>query len=328
MKFIGAVFCLISAMSAQVPASNIVVGAGYALPAPVKVTPGQVLTFFVQGAGSKLTQAVRVPPGADFPTSLAGISVSLDGHEVPIIEVRPISTCPGTSSQSLFPQPPCSGGTLAAITVQIPYGFLGYCGSQCGLGPTYTLAPMALWVSENGSAGAMIELTPFYSQVHILTACDTVLANPASRFNQSGLPCLPLVTHADGSLVSGQSPAKPGEEIVAYATGLGATDPPVTAGKIVSSTAPTKNSFLLDFNFRVNVGPAKPYLLQFPVFTGLTPGYAGLYQINFVVPQPPAGLPPCSPGAGDSGFQSNLTVSVGGPFGESYDGAGICVSVP
>jgi hypothetical protein len=52
-----------------------------------------------------------------------------------------------------------------------------------------------------------------------------------------------------------------------------------------------------------------------------------LYQINFIVPPPPAGLPPCPDPATIVAFgnvaPSNLTVSVGSNF--SFDGAGICV---
>ena len=55
----------------------------------------------------------------------------------------------------------------------------------------------------------------------------------------------------------------------------------------------------------------------------LTPGYVGLYQVNFVVPEPPAGYQNrCGLGA----LRSNLTVSIGVLY--SYDGAGICVEVP
>ena len=46
-----------------------------------------------------------------------------------------------------------------------------------------------------------------------------------------------------------------------------------------------------------------------------------LDQINFVVPQPPAGTQACS-----GAVQSNLTVSVGGLT--SFDGAGICAAPP
>jgi uncharacterized protein (TIGR03437 family) len=57
----------------------------------------------------------------------------------------------------------------------------------------------------------------------------------------------------------------------------------------------------------------------FPLYSGLVPGYVGLYQINFIVPQPPAGILSCS-----GTVQSNLTVSVGGQT--SFEGAGICVT--
>ena len=62
--------------------------------------------------------------------------------------------------------------------------------------------------------------------------------------------------------------------------------------------------------------------------TGATQGFIGLYQINFIVPQPPAGIEPCVDNAslvqGGVAVQSNLTVSVGSDF--SFDGAGICVA--
>jgi uncharacterized protein (TIGR03437 family) len=88
----------------------------------------------------------------------------------------------------------------------------------------------------------------------------------------------------------------------------------------------------LDFNYHPNALAAKPLPSSVtgftPVFTGASKGYIGLYQINFIVPPPPAGLRPCvDPSAtliNGNILQSNLTVSVGSIF--SFDGAGICVT--
>lgn len=323
----------VATVFAQSPPS-VVVSAGYTFAAPVNVAPGQVLTFFVQGIGRGITGPVRAPDGMDLPMSLAGISATLQqgaNRAVPMLDIRPVSTCATVAVSS-----PCSGAALTAITVQIPYELLSYCGSSCGLGPVYALAPTYLWFSENGVAGAMIELVPFVSHVHVLTACDTIFANPAKLpWQQSNLnitlPCPPLVTHADGSLVSAQSPARAGEELVAYATGFGPADPPAPTGKIVGTALPARWPLVLDFNFRLDAGPSRPvyppsYDEGVPVYAGLTPGFAGLYQVNFKVPRPPAGTTPCLPSVPSPVFQSNLTVSIGGyAVSQSFDGAGICV---
>ena len=54
-------------------------------------------------------------------------------------------------------------------------------------------------------------------------------------------------------------------------------------------------TFRIGFNFAANVLPTSPPgSASLPLYTGLTANYAGLYQINFVVPSPPAGLPACA----------------------------------
>ncbi len=306
-----------------------IAGAGYWNPVPIAAAPGQVITLFVAGIGKSLTEPVRAKT-TPLPISLAGISVTLrqfGDTPVPLFEVRPLSTCPTTPSA----QNSC--GPLVAVTIQIPYELQPPCL------PCARPVPLSsqLLVTEDGSAGALIDLFPLDDQVHILTSCDLTVAPSATGVNRTGLPCPPLVTHADGTLVSALSPARPGEHLVAYASGLGQTDPPATTGQAASTAMPTIISFAINFNFALNALPAKPTPIPLageptafglhPEFSGLTPGYVGLYQINFTVPSVPATLLPCedpnvAPVRPDV-VQSNLTVSFGSQY--SFDGGGICV---
>jgi uncharacterized protein (TIGR03437 family) len=309
--------------------TNTVVGAGYSAPVPLTVAPGQLVTLFVEGIGASLKQQVRAQ-SVPLPTVLAGISVTLKQFSsetpVPLLSVQPVSTCSPSLSQG-------SCGTLTAVTVQIPFELR----TLCLLCLSPVLPAPQLFVSENGHAGASIDLTPLADQIHILTACDLLLPSPVERINLTGLPCAPIVTHGDGSMVSATKPAKAGEQLVAYAVGLGATNPPAVTGQRAAAAPPTAEAFTIDYNYHPNALPAKPLVFPntgeaapnlIPLYSGLTPAFVGLYQINFLVLNNPPAIPPCDdlstvpPGA--SVVQSNLTVSFGGAF--SFDGAGICVA--
>ena len=310
-----------------VPGQNMVTGAGYRDPVPIPVAPGQVVTVFAAGVGTDLTQTVVAPPGT-LPTTLAGISVTVEqgkDYAAPILQVRPISgACVGC-------------GTLAAITIQIPYEIRPPCpfGIVCPIDPAAPVV-VRMAVSENGTAGPFVILNVVQDQIHILTGCDNVLPNTGGN---PLFPCQPLVTHADGSLVTVKAPAQPGEELVAYAVGLGTTNPPAVTGQGAAGATPTAETFTLDFNYRANAGPTRaprpvgsPPTDPKPIYAGLTPGYAGLYQINFRVPAPssPEEVAGCvDPNTATPGtvvVQSNFTVTVVGDT--SFDGAGICVAVP
>jgi uncharacterized protein (TIGR03437 family) len=217
------------------------------------------------------------------------------------------------------------------VTVQIPFDIVTIC-SVCVVTLPSEYAPTVLWVSENGTNSAVFQLMALSDQIHVLTSCDTFLTAVPPPINYTGLPCSPMVTHVDGSLVSFGSPAQPGEEVVAYAVGLGSTNPALVAGQPAPSAAPTTIAFNLQFTYVPNALPSRPGGSHAPLFAGATPGYNGLYQINLVVPAPPAGTPACGTVGssqlqpGSNVVQSNLTVSIGGTF--SFDGAGICVAVP
>jgi uncharacterized protein (TIGR03437 family) len=89
------------------------------------------------------------------------------------------------------------------------------------------------------------------------------------------------VLHADNSLVTPENPAKAGETLQLYVTGLGTVTPPVADG----AAAPSNPLSQVDDNVFIDIFDQNGVDSQATVaFAGLAPGYAGLYQINFIVP--------------------------------------------
>lgn len=82
------------------------------------------------------------------------------------------------------------------------------------------------------------------------------------------------ITHADGSLVTEGNPARPGEIVIIYVTGLGALVPAVGTGVRAGASA-SLTPAVVSFN---GVAGAVDY-------SGAAPGFVGLNQINVRVPE-------------------------------------------
>jgi uncharacterized protein (TIGR03437 family) len=82
---------------------------------------------------------------------------------------------------------------------------------------------------------------------------------------------------ADFSYVTASSPAKPGEVLVIYLSGMGPTNPAVKSGDPAPGAEPLA---------RVTLAPTVTVDSQNADvgFAGLSPGFVGLYQVNFTVP--------------------------------------------
>lgn len=87
-----------------------------------------------------------------------------------------------------------------------------------------------------------------------------------------------------GALYTPQSPARPGDWVILYATGLGATKPPAGYGEIARGAAPLAQ--MGDFRILLNGMPVEASRIA---YAGLAPGFAGLYQVNLWLPD---GTPP------------------------------------
>ncbi len=82
------------------------------------------------------------------------------------------------------------------------------------------------------------------------------------------------VSATDQPLADSGHPAKVGDVLIMYCAGLGAVVPAIDAGVIVDRLTKTMNPV------GVTIGGV-PAIVQ---FSGLTPGFTGLYQLNVVVP--------------------------------------------
>jgi uncharacterized protein (TIGR03437 family) len=293
-----------------------VTGMGYVLPGPTFAAPGQILTVYVSGVGENLTD--KITASYPLPTTLAGFSVSVRQGEAPagpfaapLIAALPVRMCLSQTSDTCTQQ--------IGIVFQFPYEVAPNI-PGAGVVPN----TVRLTVADQSGASASMDLDPVPDQIHVIRLGDSI------AFGTNATD--PAVTHADGSLVTAQAPAIPGETLTAYATGLGATDPSVPTGGM-SPTPPAKANapFAINFDFTPNARPSPGLVVigpstgapsaappPAPTFAGLSPGSIGLYQLNFTVPSPPNGTQACG-----APVWSNLTVTFVGP--DSYDGARLCV---
>jgi len=333
-------------------------GSGYASPTTIRVSPGQITTFFVSGLSmgtAKPQKATTLP----LPNSLAGVSVTINQSSpkqslpAPLLGVQQLNGC----SNGGAPPPPTvpSDCLVAAITVQIPYELSL---ASPNIGDAATPAAAEVVITANGVTSKAFTILPVTDTLHVIKTCD---AFPPKEVDPSqvtvSLGCNAAVTHADGTLVTADAPGKAGEVLVIYTFGLGQTTPAVKTGSATPTPAPvlgpasrlgSVRTLELQYDFRPNAEPSRPFnvltgvisptpptapvILLAPSFVGLTPGQVGLYQINVQLPSAfPAVVLPCTTlavGTGNPAYppafvQSNLTIDIGGVT--SFDGAAICI---
>ena len=120
------------------------------------------------------------------------------------------------------------------------------------------------------------------------------IENNGSRLTIGGVPVFPAqpgifedrpatgpsfaaaVHHNDGSLITAENPARPGEVISLFATGAGRVEPPVPTGTL----GPALPLSLVTLPVVVGIDDKGSEVL----FKGYAPGFLGLYQFNLVVP--------------------------------------------
>ncbi len=125
-----------------------------------------------------------------------------------------------------------------------------------------TAGPANLQIEVNGVAGPAI-------QIMLGTVAPAMFQTDASTV---------LATHLNGQILSVNSPAQPGELVVLYAAGLGPTLPPAEPNQV-----PIAAATLATPGFQVWLNGTPVDASKVP-YVGVTPGCAGLYQVNLFLP--------------------------------------------
>jgi uncharacterized protein (TIGR03437 family) len=180
------------------------------------------------------------------------------------------------------------GGTYAPlyyvspgqINAQVPFGLTP--------GNQYQVIVVANGIPT--ATPATIQLTPAVPGIAAFATSDTGL------FSQGEI----IAQHAaDYSLVTQASPAVPGESLIFYLAGLGATDNPVGTGQPASANPLSHALAPVTLTLNGTVLPTE--------FAGLTPTAVGLSQVDFQVPVgTPSGTLPLV--VSQSGVVSNSTL--------------------
>jgi uncharacterized protein (TIGR03437 family) len=252
------------------------------------------------------TYSATWQPGTVFPEmtvtlnatspSLAPATQTLTGNVNANATPQPV-LLPGGTLQIFFDgaQAAALGNGLAPGTVAQVYG--------SNLGPTSIVGASTVPLPSTLDGTFMLvggQMAPLYFVLNNPIAVQIpfeIAANQqaAAIASVNGVPSLPIMLtivpaqpgialnpdgsvkaqHLDYSLVTSSSPAKPGETVVIYLAGMGATNPSVASGAATPDQQVPANIPPI-----VTVGGQKAGI----VYAGLTPTGVGLYQIDFTVP--------------------------------------------
>jgi uncharacterized protein (TIGR03437 family) len=222
--------------------------------------------------------------------NLTGLLVA--GADVPLVSSGSVlngasfaaqeTTAPGTLV-SLFGSSLASGLTTGSVPLPTVLG-----GTEILLGGQ----PLPLQFASDLQINAEIPYqVPVNTQLQLQVRRGTALSVPQSITVASAQPAIftqdqsgrgqGAIVNTNNMIVDPGAPATAGDTVVIYCTGLGGVNPPIDAG----AAAPSSPLSMTANPVTVAIGGLPAQVS----FSGLTPGSAGLYQVNAVVP---AGVAP------------------------------------
>ncbi len=146
--------------------------------------------------------------------------------------------------------------------------------------------PADIWYVSPGLINALIPNILIAGPAKLQIEVDGLAGPPVSITLGDTAPALfqldavtALAVHLDGSTITSSAPARAGEMIVLFATGLGPTLPAQIPNFIAQTAAQIAGR--KDFQVLLNGVSVDPSRIA---YVGVEPGSAGLYQINLLVP--------------------------------------------
>jgi len=222
------------AQTPVISAGGIANGASFGLAPNNAVTPGSLISVFGTNLASSAASADSIP----LSTQLGGVSVTINGTRAPLNYVCHL----------------CVGGSGDQLNIQMPWGVTG------------STAQVVVTNGSSTSAAATVNVAQF---------------NPGIFSVNNGVG-VAIAFFVDGALAApggsipglATRPAKAGDILQIFATGLGAVDSHVNDG-----AAPTQLTNTLTMPSAMIGG--MPAQVQ---FSGLAPGFVGINQVNVAVP--------------------------------------------
>jgi minor extracellular serine protease Vpr len=223
------------------------------------------------GVGPNQTPAPVVAPGGTLNNLNPVVGAALSPGTIAQVYGSGLGSAPVSTGSA--PLPMTFDNTFALIgATQAPLYFLS--SGQINIQIPFEAAatqqvPIVLSVGNALTVPQMLSIVP--ATPGVLSQDD----GPTASAPQNGAHM--IAQHSsDYSLVTSSNPAKPGEYLIMYLVGMGATNPPVASG----ASSPSSPLAKVTQEPTVTVGSQSATV----EFAGLTPGFVGLYQINFQVP--------------------------------------------
>ena len=136
--------------------------------------------------------------------------------------------------------------------------------------PCSRYRPEGVW--RDGHAKILLASTSAAQPIAIAVVSPGIFT-----LNQQGTGAGAVLHAVDFQPVSESAPGRPGEFLLIFCTGLGPVQPEVQSGDVASNIPPLAETLSTPLVDIASI-PAQV------TFSGLTPGFVGLYQVNVQVP--------------------------------------------